>query len=138
MSLDSYGAGRPGGNGAPGRFAASFRPGAPGAVRRGHGGRGDSPGFQLPSPPPAQFVEGYLKTGTLAGPGEEGERVKGAWRLGLQTSRGGVGGCVRSRAECGAPKTDRAADAEGAGGYSVLSVSTFLPQLSSESGRRGA
>ena len=116
-------------------FSGQGALGQPGA---GHGRRGDSPGFQLLSSPPAQFVEGYLKTGTLAWPEEEGERVEGDRRLGLQTSRGGVGGCVRLGAECRAPKTDGAAGSGGARGYFVLSLSTFLPQLRSESGRRGA
>lgn len=114
--------------------------GALGQPAAGHGGTGDSPGFQLLSPPPAQFEEGYLKTGTQAGPGEEGEGVKGDGRLGLQTSRVCVcgGGCVRPGAECGAPKTDGSAGAGGVRGYSGLSVSTFLPQLRSESGRGGS
>lgn len=81
MSVDRYGAERPGGKGAPGRLDVSFRPGGPGQPGAGHGGRGDSPGFQLLSPPPSQFKEGYLKTGTQARPGEEEEWVKPDGRL---------------------------------------------------------
>lgn len=131
MSLDSYGAERPGGKGTPGRLAASFRPGALGKPAAGHGGTGDSPGFQLLSLPPAQLEEGYLKTGTQAGPGEAGEGVKGDGRLGLQTSRVCVWGCVRPGAESWEPETYGSAGAGGARGYFGLSVSTFLPQLRS-------
>lgn len=105
--------------------------GALGQPAAGHGGTEDSPGFQLLSLPPAQLEEGYLKTGTQAGPGEERAGVKGDGRLGLQTSRVCMWGCVRPGAECWAPETDGSAGAGGARGYFGLSVSTFLPQLRS-------
>lgn len=65
-------------------------PGALGQPGAGHGGRGGSLGFQLLSPPPSQFKEGYLKTGTQARPGEEEEGAEPDGRPGLQATRGGA------------------------------------------------
>lgn len=86
VSLDRYRAERPGGRGhAEGSTFLSGQ-GALGQTGESHGGGGDSPGSQLLSPPPSQFEEGYLKTGTPAGPGEVEEGVKPDRRSGLQTS----------------------------------------------------
>lgn len=53
VSLDSYGAERPGGRGEGSTFLSGQ--GALGHPGEGHGGGGDSPGSQLLSPPPSQF-----------------------------------------------------------------------------------
>lgn len=111
VSLGSYSAETPGGKGALGRLDAAFRPGTRGQPGAGHGGRRDSPGFQLLSPPPSQFEEGYLKPGPEQGQGRRKSELReaGGWncrqppgRVYLGAKRGASEtplGCGRWRGE---------------------------------------
>ena len=53
----------------PGRLRAAVRPRGPGQPDAGLGGRRDSPGFQLLSPPPSHCEDGVFKAGPGLGRG---------------------------------------------------------------------
>lgn len=120
------------GRGRRGGSTLHSSPGPLGQPGAGHAGRGDSPGFQLLSSPPSQFEEGYLKTGTPAGPGEEQERETGGWDCRQPGSRVHPGA-----GRSGAPGTDRAAGAGGARGYFVLLCPASSPAEVRERQGRG-
>lgn len=101
----------------PGKLGAAFRPRGLEQPDAGLRGRGDSPGFQLLSPPPSHFEEGYLKPGPGLGRGrrnrESGE--PGGWDCRQPSEERPPGSRTRS-----------APDARGCGCRSGRGSSSFL------------
>lgn len=123
-------AGREGGAGEAQRFTPARGPW--GSQARVTQEEGTAPASKLLSSPPSQFEEGYLKTGTPAGPGEEQERETGGWDCRQPGSRVHPGA-----GRSGAPGTDRAAGAGGARGYFVLLCPASSPAEVRERQGRG-